>query len=163
MTRGVTRTKQIVFFNSSTMHYPDKVFSSPGNLSGGRFTDVDGQAAVLVDDARDVSKADEKSEAVFASWTKRLCGVSPEALSHMHESTIGCDCSSTVPTKYKDLKWWSSAVAGKSRHSSHPSDTTEYTHFRECVGMDFLEFKIEENKFHVQAFVDYKTGYNPCR
>ena len=77
----------------------------------------------------------------------------------MQSSTVGCDCPSEVPAKFKDLKWWSSAVVGKSRHSSHPTTDVEYTHFRECVAMDFLEFNVNGVKFHLQAFVDCKTSH----
>ena len=89
--------------------------------------------------------SDETNATRFSSWTKRLCGLSPLALSKMQENTVGCDCPSEVPHKFKDLKWWASAVAGKSRHSSHPTSDKTYEHFRECIGMDFLEFKVRRS------------------
>ena len=117
---------------------------------------VDAQAAVLVDDRRNARTADEAKNSSFESWTKRLCGLSPEALSHLQANTVGGDCPADVPKKYKDLRWWSSAVAGKSRHSSHPNKSSEtFSRFRECVAMDFLEFTVDGVKFHVHVFIDY--------
>ena len=63
----------------------------------------------------------------FDSWTKRLCGVSPEALSHMQHNSVGCDAPENVPASRRDLRWYSSAVAGKMRASSHSPLAPEAT------------------------------------
>ena len=76
----------------------------------------------------------EADERRFESWTKRLCGVSPEALSHMQANAVGCDAPDTVPNSRRDLRWYASAVAGKMRASSHSSLEPEAKHFRQVVG-----------------------------
>jgi hypothetical protein len=90
-------------------------------------------------------------------WTKRMCGLSPEALSHMASNSVGCDCPSSVPTSRKNLRWYASGVAGKMKASSHPILEKETTRFREVVGMDYLEFKVNGTRFHGQGFIDFHT------
>ena len=152
---NVTRCKHIKLFYQG-MEVPVDVFKrSPGVPASGVWQ-ADARAAVLVDKSRDARNTVEEQQANFEMWTKRFCGLSPEAVSHLQSNTVGCECPDKIPKKYKDLRWWSSAVAGKSRHSSHPAESTEsFSRFRECVAMDFLEFTIDEVKFHVHVFVDY--------
>uniref|UniRef100_A0A7S2E0K0 Integrase catalytic domain-containing protein n=1 Tax=Haptolina brevifila TaxID=156173 RepID=A0A7S2E0K0_9EUKA len=96
----------------------------------------------------------------FMSWTKRCCGLSPEAVSHLQENSVGCDAPNKVPSQYKDLKWWPSAIAGKMRAPSHPArEHPEITAFRQVVAMDFLEFTINGKKMHVHAFIDYHSTH----
>jgi hypothetical protein len=149
ISRNVTRCKHITFYRPMSKGvYPRGVISSPPVRT------VDARAAVLVDKVREAD-GDQVGAAQFTSWTKRLCGLSPRALAHMQENTVGCDCPKEVPKRYRDLKWWSSAVAGKSRHSSHPlNPEARGTYFRELLAMDFLEFKVNGVKFHLLAFVD---------
>lgn len=158
---NVTRCKHIHFWKHDGRPLPMHIHSKPPVVLEASqqpsLSQVDGRAAMVVDSSRNVTAGNEKDEVSFAKWTKALCGLSPRAVAHLHEATNGCDCTARVPHKYKDLRWWASAVASKSKHSPHPPKERETTRFRENVAMDFLEFEINGKKFHAHAFVDYHT------
>ena len=124
---------------------------------------VTAKASAVVDESRGAPK-DQRDEKLFASWTRKTCGLAPEALSHLHGASIGCPCPTEIPSQYRDLKWNASAVAGKLRASSHPPQGKVKTErFREYIAMDFLEFTIGGLKFHGQTFIDYHTGLADVR
>ena len=156
---GVTRCTHIELYNPSVhgdgprLNYTTKRTREP--LAG----IVTARAATLVDRVRMMGSSATDDDR-FMAWTKRCCGLAPEAVSHLQENSVGCDAPSTVPRKYRDLKWYPSAIAGKLRASSHPPrEHLEITRFRQVVAMDFLEFTVHTQKMHVHAFVDYHTTH----
>ena len=153
---GVTRSSLINLFDPSIHDRVDvKSFLIDNDASSRSYIpNIMAKAANLIEGSRFVTGTTDREEESFRSWTRRLCGLSPEALSHAAENALGCDCPPSIPKKYKDLRWWPSAIAGKSRSSSHPSKPfKEATRFRELVGMDFLEFEVNGKKFHGQGFI----------
>ena len=153
---GVTRCTRIVLARDHTKGKGGS-FNSPPLTHARR--DVHAQAMTVADKSRALSKA-ERDDAQFVMWTKKCCGLSPASLRHMPNATVGCTCPADIPPGRGDLKWNASAVAGKSKHSSHPqTGQVKATRFREYVAMDFLEFKINGVKFHAQAFIDYATSH----
>ena len=164
---GVTRCKYIQFGNGDPNFGKDrdnmKRRQAPTSV-GGRSLDSPGlvqssvaaKAATVADQER--GKGVDADTRRFVAWTKRLCGLSPQALVHLQDATVGGFCPKDVPVGMHNLKWYSSAVAGKMNASPHPQrDASEVTRYREKVGMDFLEFTINGKKFHGLGFVDYKT------
>ena len=54
---------------------------------------VPAQASAVVDATRG-APADQRAGKLFASWTRKACGLAPRALSHLSGATVGCPCRS---------------------------------------------------------------------
>ena len=163
---NVTRCKHIILGrNAQPLRTPVPLLASPlaPFCDQTRRGQVSAKASNVVDATRGVP-AEARGELLFKSWTRKCCGLAPESLARLSEATVGCPCPSQVPKQYKDLKWNSSAIAGKLRASSHPAEGhIKPKAFREYIATDFLEFKIGKRKFHGQAFIDYKVGLADMR
>ena len=158
---GVTRCKNLVLYDPSVHGTNPRIHGTtlPPSVADSPVRTVTAHAATLVDSVRMRGSA-STSDDLFASWTKRCCGLAPEAVAHLSANSVGCNAPAHVPSKYKDLKWWPSALAGKMRASSHPPrEDNGATRFRQVVAMDFLEFSVNGRKFHAHAFLDYHSTH----